>query len=198
MFDRFFEADTLFGARFAHLIDKVFQKFARDLSKFHSYRRPIKAARRDLEGSMKRDLDRALHALPLGSMPNLVLPPALLEADSNDKISPREGNKPSQDKKKRKDKPAKNPHPVADWALPKGKPYGSFFNPRSEKLRENTQNWPRFPHHIETSRERNLCVRYQVEGECKEGCWLSHVDPDSMSDEVKASIKNRLQLIYKQ
>ena len=46
-----------------------------------NYRKPIKAARRHLEGSMKRDLDRALHALPLGSMPNLVLPPALSELE---------------------------------------------------------------------------------------------------------------------
>ena len=85
MFDRFFIADSLFGARFAHLIDKVFQKFCHSLANCRNERRPIRAARGSLERSMHNDLRKALAAIELGSMPNLVLPPALLETESVDK-----------------------------------------------------------------------------------------------------------------
>ena len=202
------EKDKLFPIRFAYLLDLAFQNFVSDLLKFVNERRPIRSAKRaGLRGSMQRGIDSALGGFRHGSVPNLVLPAVLTSQGHADSLDDTGGGKPSAietTEKTTETNPTEtnptwwttNPGVVKEWKLPSGKQYGNFFNPRDEKLRENTNEWPAFQHHKYSGRHRPMCVKFQSTGKCKSSCALSHVKPDKINRKTRDEITVRFQAIY--
>ena len=194
--------DKLFPVKFAYLLDKTFQNFVSDLGRFSGRTRPIREARRsDLSGSMQRGIDVALGGFKYGALPNLVLPSALTSTETQRKSEGDEDGKPAAigaTDPTASGNPAwwvTNPNPVKEWGLPKGRQYPNFFNPRDEKLKDNTSGWPSFPHHKLKS-SRSLCVKYQCTGKCRAGCQLAHVKPSQIDRKLHDEITVKFQAIY--
>jgi hypothetical protein len=75
---------------------------------------------------------------------------------------------------------------VPTWGLPEGSKFKDFFDPGSTKGRLNLARLPRAAHHNPKIKlKRNLCARFQSEGECKPGCNLAHVLPSKMDEDTK-------------
>jgi hypothetical protein len=72
IFGRFFRGDPLFGARYAQLLDKVTQAFAKDLSSYGHHSHPIRAARCRLSHFVEDKIDDCMRGFRIGVTPNLV------------------------------------------------------------------------------------------------------------------------------
>ena len=115
-----------------------------------------------------------------------------------------EKEKSKADKKEKKEKAeggseawwTKNPSTESAWKVPDGKSYGDYFNPSKPETKENSVGWPKVPHHKDPSKERYLCLKYQVKGACNAGCRLSHVIPSKLGGDVKAEVDARIKSIY--
>jgi hypothetical protein len=206
MFDRFFREDPLFGARFAHLLDKSFQNFATRLQRYHKRSSPIRSARRQLEFLMEDELGKILSSSHLGISPRIVLPPELLI--STDPVDETDGRDESPSSPKNPKKPkalvvddapswhVTNEHPVSKWVLTDGKKFPAYFDSKDPKTKDNLLGWPKFPHHSQANVTRAMCVKYQTLGRCRKACNLTHVDPDKMTSEVRAKCDARFAKIY--
>jgi hypothetical protein len=85
MFGHFFREDPLFGARYAQLLDKVVQAFAKDLSGYGQCSHPIRATRCHLSHFVKDEINDCMRWFRMGVTPNLVvLPPELIMASKRD------------------------------------------------------------------------------------------------------------------
>jgi hypothetical protein len=206
MFERFFREDPLFGARFAHLLDKSFQNFASRLQTYHDRSDPVRSARRRLEYLMEDELGQVLKTSHLGITPRTVLPAELLLA-KEEEVEGGEWNPPlaaatSQKKPKAKvleDGPswhAVNPNPTKTWALPNNKKFPDYFASKDDNTKVNLADWPHFPHHAQTDLKRQMCVKYQVLGKCRKACYLAHIEPDKMTADARNKCNDRFKAIY--
>jgi hypothetical protein len=82
------------------------------------------------------------------------------------------------------------------WCIPAGKQFKEFFDSKDPKTKLNTKGWPEFRHH-KSGAQRPMCRRYQTVGKCHGQCYLAHMDPMTVPDDVKASITDKLALIFK-
>jgi hypothetical protein len=195
--------DKLLPVKFAYLLDKAFQNFVGDFSKYCNRGNPIRAARRegDLQYSMKDGIDLALGGFRHGSLPNLALPASLTAPGARGALDSDEDTKPAAVDTSGSPPSGNpgwwttNPSPVKEWCIPVGKQYHHFFNPRDDELKGNTSGWPDFPHH-KMKGLRPLCVKYQTTGKCRVGCNMSHVKPSSIGKKPQDEITVRLQAIY--
>jgi hypothetical protein len=206
MFERFFREDPLFGARFAHLLDKSFQNFASRLQSYHNRSEPVRAARRKLEYLMEDELGQILKSSHLGITPRTVLPAELLMAKESEGDNGEEAQIPQATASTKKPKakvldegPAwhsANPHPVKSWGLPNGKTFPEFYATKDDATKVNLADWPKFHHHVQTGTSRQMCVKYQVLGKCRKACYLSHIDPDKMTSVTRSKCDERFKTIY--
>jgi hypothetical protein len=158
--------DKLFVARFLHFLDIVFNSFCDDLAEYHTRDSPISAARRQLRGRMKDDIDRVMRDIHIGITPNLPLP-SILEnegrPDQHREASP--GPARQRDMADESKKPpawwTKNPEPVEAWQLPSDKAMKDLFTTFGAKGKENLKRFPHLRHHDPAvSGKKSLCVKY--------------------------------------
>jgi hypothetical protein len=77
-----FKADPLFGAKVGYRIDTIFQAFCLELTRFSDERYPMEEARHGLRGYMEDEISDLVKEVRRGSVPNMILPSALLESKS--------------------------------------------------------------------------------------------------------------------
>jgi hypothetical protein len=206
LFKSFLSTDPLFAVKFAYLLDRVFQNFVDRLGDFYRDRRPIRNARRLLENSQRKAIERAMIGYEVSAPPRLFLPNSLrLEAvETKNRPEPADGGSKikkkaptdSVDRSPAPDWWTKNPNTVQDWRLPNGKTYTDFFDSRVPEKKVNTTDWPKFPHHKTPSKLKGLCLKYQSKGACTTMCYMSHVDPDKMNNETRKIVDDRFKQVY--
>jgi hypothetical protein len=207
LFKNFIADDPLFAVKFAYLLDRVFQNFVDRLGDFYTDRKPIRRARRMLEYSQKKAIERAMMGFEVSATPRLFLPNSLRPEATDDKHRKEneDGGGKSNKKKAasetqdRSTAPAwwtKNPNAVQAWRLPEGKTYPDYFDTRVPEKKVNTSDWPKFPHHKTPSKIKGLCLKYQSKGSCTAICYMSHVDPAKMDEETRKTIDDRFKQVY--
>jgi hypothetical protein len=206
------QMDPLFPVKFAYLLDRSFQNFVKDLGDFYDRERPIRRARKKLEGQQKRDIEAAMSGFKTGSLSQLFLPRSLQSETNQGKSNPQPpapeggtGGKPKagrgSDSQKEKSVPeawwTANPNPVPGWKIPEGKGFGDFFNSRDAATKPNTMLWPKFKHHDpKKTKKAFLCLKYQCLGECGARCYMAHLDPEKMEEGERKTVDERFKAIY--
>jgi hypothetical protein len=208
-----FQADKLMMVKVLHFLDRVFQEFVSDLSRFSEQTDPLRSAAASLRGRQRNTVLTMLGPLKYGVKPTISLPPGLLHAQGMtggpnqnqslpglDMGTEQEGNErgrggatdvPPPRMKQISNMPAR-------WKLPRGKIFGDFFNPRVEGLEGNLSGWP-LATHDRSGVQKPICVRLMVSGKCpKENCIHAHVKPSTLSQSAIDSISTRLAEIYQQ
>lgn len=202
------EKDEMFMARYLALLDTAFQNFASKLGTYHEYRDPIDAARDQLRKRMEKDIERIMRDIDYDVFPRLSLPPRLTEQDPSGtgskklktKDRPQPGNNRNSDEPDPAEAPLwwkKNPTPETEWAIPAGKSFRDFFDTTTATGRANLARMPKAKHHSNKVRlRRNICARYQCEGECKASCNLAHTPPSKMSDDITQEVREAFRIAY--
>jgi hypothetical protein len=197
LFKNFLGRDPLFGVKFAYLLDRVFQNFVNKLRNFYSDERPIQRSQRRLKHYQRDSIDRALMEYNVSSIPNLYLHSSLTVQAPEDKPPASERKTRGDDREKDPAWWSRNPNSVPSWGIPAGKKYAEFYDLRDPALKENTLEWPKFPHHkTPRSKTKPLCVRYQAVGQCNAKCFMAHVDPAQVEASVKTSLNTRFRSVY--
>lgn len=93
--------------------------------------------------------------------------------------------------KKKKSSAGVNRNVEPSWKLPSGKTFTDYFLPKSENLK----GWPTFPN-PDGGGKNYLCIKFQVEGRCRDGCSLAHPDPKKMAKETHSEISSKFAAIY--
>jgi hypothetical protein len=187
--------DKMFVARFLHFLDVVFNNFCNDLAEYHTRSSPIDSARRKLRGRMKDDIDRVMRDIPHGITPNLPLPSILeregrLEPDKDDSPAPSKHKPQGEEDKKLPAWWSKNPEVVAAWESPDhDKDMKNLFTSFSPNGKDDIKRFPHVRHHNPTvGGKKPLCIKYQCRGKCWVGCPQAHVQPASMTEDVRAKV----------
>jgi hypothetical protein len=211
-FDRMFEEDKLFGAKFVYQVDKIFQEFCRSLSDYANEQDPIRSARHRLRDSMEEEVDDLLKDIRKERITQFILPPALSQTSPSSGHTPEPGapHRGGDDTPRHQDKSAGkgddmanapawwqvNPNPKEAWCIPPGKMYKDFFDTTNPETRENRTGWPRVKHHRYPSSLKPLCIKYQALKRCKKICPMAHIDPAKLGDDAKGKIQQKFQAIY--
>ena len=197
--------DCLFPVKFAYLLDRVFQNFVDELGSFYEDENPIARAKGKLKNYQVSAINNAMMGFETRCAPRLFLPGSLQGEAAGGGPKKNDGKEKSKSEKKQKQEKeeesaepwwSKNPSVVDGWKLPEGKAYGDFFNPTKPAIKANSVGWPKFPHHTDPSKERFLCIKYQVKGSCSAKCRLSHVIPTKMEGATKTAVDTRLRGIF--
>jgi hypothetical protein len=210
LFKNFLQDDALFAVKFAYLLDRVFQNFVNRLGDFYKDREPIRKARRALEASQTRGIERALVGYEVSNAPRLFLPNSLRKTFSDppdDKHQEKGGGggggghpgKSEEPPKEKAPNPkfwTKNQNPVSAWRLPAGKTFPDYFSSQTAEKKANTVDWPKVPHHKHPKKLKFLCVKYQSTGSCSASCFMSHIDPQNIEGDVRKTIDDRFKLIF--
>jgi hypothetical protein len=72
-----FQTDKLMGVKILHFLDRVFQEFASDLSRFTSDENTLRAAAPSMRGRQRGTVLMALGNMRYGLKPTIALPPGL-------------------------------------------------------------------------------------------------------------------------
>lgn len=153
-------------------------------------------------GYLTRRADVLIQELEEHKPPSIIIPACLLtpsskriQERSTNEAEPHSSDQPTGDKGSAKaprdpQVPAKNPEVEPAWSLPSGKSFDKFF-PRNSP---NLGGWPKLkdPRH---SNERNMCVRYQVLGQCKSRCPLAHLEKSKMSSKEEVEVSTRFRKV---
>jgi hypothetical protein len=86
-----FQADKLMGIRILHFLDRVFQEFASDLSRFYEDENPIRSAAPSLRGRQRNTVMQVLGTLRYGIKPMISLPPGLTKNSGGSREKSTEG-----------------------------------------------------------------------------------------------------------
>jgi hypothetical protein len=73
-----FKADKLMGVKVLHFLDRVFEEFATDLSRYVGQENPLRAASASLKGCQRSTVMMTLGSLRYGAKPTISLPPGLV------------------------------------------------------------------------------------------------------------------------
>ena len=178
-----------------YFLDRVFQRFLDKLVQHVHNKHPLRSAAKELKGFQKEEVDRVFANMGSGVFPNIPLPmslsggaPPMLPPISRPGGSPPNfGNNTKTD--------GVNRGAVLAWAIPSGKKFNDFFDPR--KFPDNLKGWPKLDHHASGTKQM-LCLKFQVHGKCQAPrCNLSHVDPRQLDRDVYDKVAARLLAIYK-
>ena len=197
MFAEMFIAVPNFGAQFLYSVDRALQFFftkvqeVRDVSDLSEWEKDYPESKAiELMDGIRESRAPSTVVLPscLRNPEADSSPPSLIQEGfgKRESGSGEAGSTPS--KKKRKAGPNKNVEPT--WKLPPGKKYGDYFLPKSDNLR----GWPTFAN--ADGIKKHLCIKFQTEGRCRDGCTLAHPDPKSMSKEIHSEVSARFAKVY--
>jgi hypothetical protein len=208
-FERMFKADPLFGAKVGYRIDTIFQTFCLELTKFADERYPIEEARHDLKGYMEDEISDLVKEVRRGTVPSMILPPALSQSDPYDEVDEgkdsRKGKNPKGGAGTGKPDPKKyptwfgtNPEPIEAWGLPTGKKFSDFFDTQNPEHKGNLEGWPKLPHHFQKDTVRPMCLHYQAQKRCKKGakCYMAHANPVMMDAVPKKIAGEKFKEVY--
>jgi hypothetical protein len=86
---------------------------------------------------------------------------------------------------------------VSAWQLPNGTKYLDLFNAKMPGLK----GWPvLLDNRISKKQSRThrapMCVRFQVVGQCKQGCSLAHISASDMPAEARSKADALFQAVY--
>jgi hypothetical protein len=188
-----------FCAKFAFVLDGVFQGFLNKLGQFHGKRNAISQAGRTLRGFQTEAILRTMGGFTWGSIPDLCMPAGLTERPEaqddrrGNQATPKAAAKPAVAVKQ--EWWATNPSPESSWQIPAGKTYNDIFNGRDPILKKNLAGWPELKHHSQ-GRKKPLCIRYQSVGKCAATCTLSHQPPNQMPPSAKLATAKRFAEVY--
>ena len=190
--------DPTLAASLLWFLDCVFQQFLTHLTSFAID--PASALQRAQAASLHtlqvRDIDHRLDPLRLHILPQLSSLPGLLTSDRPRDRTPRTAQPAAPPASTQKTWWSTNPGPNPKWAIPAGKTYADYFNPRNEQCRPNLSDWPHIPHH-RTKDAQPICLRYQIQGHCNPNCPKAHLPPRHLSRDVTNQLTQRLAAIYK-
>jgi len=194
MFAEMFDAVPNFGAQFLYSVDRALQFF---FTKVQEAEDVLDLSDWEVDYPETKAIE-LMDGIRESRAPSTVILPACLRDSRADSPTPSlvqegfgkrsEGTDSNPSKKKRKAGPNKNVEPT--WKLPPGKKYGDYFLPKSENLR----GWPTFAN--ADGVKKHLCIKFQTEGRCRDGCTLAHPDPKSMSKEVHSQVSARFTKVY--
>jgi len=191
--------DSLFPTKFLYLLDCVFQNFCSKMTRYSTYKDPLREARRDdMDRYVRKELDSALSDFErTGSTLNLQLPMILQPKKG---ISPKaKVTNPNEEKgspvRKEKEEPwhRENPDKVAEWQLPADKKFGDYF----KRGGANVKKLPKLHHHS-SGNVVPLCLHYQLRGTCSKGkaCRMAHVPRSRMSQDDYEKVDQGFKAIY--
>ena len=164
---------------------------------------------------VRESVEKVFGSLHLGALPRQALPSLFLQSVTNETQGPSQQGQPGQRDNRRGgasgqrenrrgpdgnngDDPAwfreATERPPAGIAIPTGKTFQELF---ANANVANAQNWPRARHHS-TGMDQRLCIRYLTTGQCTRGgsCRLTHTTFSRLSDDLKRTVRERLQGIY--
>jgi hypothetical protein len=201
LFKNFLEPDQhLFAAKFADLLDRVFQNFVDKLGNFYDERKSIRRAQRSLEHSQTQAIEKAMIGYEVSAIPRLFLPSSLCSepkggtegkerSSRKSKAAPANRNEPPVGK-------STNPNIVQAWTLPEGKDYRDYFDSRNPEGKENAAGWPKFAHQKNPERMKGLCLKCQTNGKCVANCCMAHVDLETMDSTKRKTMDDRFKALF--
>jgi hypothetical protein len=179
------------------LLDRVFQNFVNEHGNFYSDKRPIHRSQSRLKHLQIDSMNPALMGYNVSSIPNLYLPSSLTAQAAHDAKTPAtEHRATGENQEKDPSWWSQNLNPVRSWGIPEGKKYAEFYDAHNSALKENTIDWPKFPHHKTPTKTKTLCIRYQTVGQCNAKCFMAHVDPAQIESFLTSSFNTRFGSIY--
>jgi hypothetical protein len=141
-FRAIFQADSLMGVKILHFLDRVFQEFASDLSRFADQEDPLRAAASSLRGRQRNTVITTLGSLKYGVKPTISLPPGLLQGQGREGGTSHERERPRDQEgtpggarggaAEGESTRLKSITLPIGWRLPRGKNFRDFFNPRTK------------------------------------------------------------------
>jgi hypothetical protein len=187
-----------FALKFLLTLDRAIQSF---LQKLQRIRRPDQA-RGELRNYLENKAHTMLQDLEDNIPPRIIVPASLIKPNSGQtKGAPSRGREdrtdPPKDPAKTKPKekaaqlPAQNTDIQKNWQIPTGRDYREFF-PRDSP---NLDGWPRLPDPRNRG-PKKMCVKFQVNGTCSQGCYLSHQPRVEMDPQDKKTIDEKFAKIY--
>ena len=202
-----FKSEAEFGAKFCYSLDRHLQTFFDKVTRWGD-----DIAEEGQPRYLAAKAEELLEKLEDGQGLNVVLPVSL-RASKTDPSAPSrkrpagEGSKPDTDKpKKARAEDTTVPDPtaahhntelVAEWQLPSGTKYVDLFSTKMPGLK----GWPvlldtRISKKQNRTHKAPMCVRFQVVGQCKQGCSLAHVQASAMPTEARSKANALFKAVY--
>ena len=86
---------------------------------------------------------------------------------------------------------------VSEWKLPTGVKFLDLFNAKMPGFK----GWPvltdtRISKKQSWNNKAPMCVKYQVSGQCKQGCSLAHVSARDLPDKARSKVNALFKAVY--
>lgn len=200
-----FNSEPEFGAKFCYTLDRHLQTFLDKMTRWEDL--AVDGQPRYLANKAEELLER----LEDGQGLNVVLPVALRAARSEAPTKKRSGTttpiNPDRPKKAKTDQSDGTTDPQAahtnhelvdEWKLPSGTKYLDVFDAKMPGLK----GWPvlldtRITKKQSRTHKAPMCVRFQVAGQCKQGCSLAHVAASAMPDDARSKANALFKAVYR-
>ena len=200
-----FRTEAEFGAKFCYSLDRHLQTFFDRVTRWGD-----EIAEEGQPRYLVSKADALLEMLEDGQGLNVVLPVALRASKSNPEAATKKRTladpKQTDTSKRTKVDAAGDPDAnavhsnsdiVAAWQLPSGTKYLDLFNAKMPGLK----GWPvlldsRISKKQSRTHKAPMCVRFQVIGQCKQGCSLAHVTATDMPSEARSKADALFQAVY--
>ena len=201
-----FSSEAEFGAKFCYSLDRHLQTFFDKVTRWGD-----DIAEEGQPRYLVAKADALLEMLEDGQGLNVVLPIALRtsKADSGTATKKRtltEAKKTDKPRKAKADSGEGEPDAsavhanseiVSAWQLPNGTKYLDLFNAKMPGLK----GWPvlldtRISKKQSRTHRAPMCVRFQVAGQCKQGCSLAHITASDMPAEARSKADALFQAVY--
>ena len=226
LFERESEKDKMFLFNYLYLLDRIFQRFCREIRECNQEQDPVLTLKEYLRGDrwMKAMIDQAMEPLVIYGKELGLRPPIKLQERSSlsglidmSQIGKGNPNKRPADnhdgggkaggKAARRRVGAGEAHHdwwyelssdecAREWAIPHGKKFGDFFGPHKK---DNVVGLPYVQHH-KTKRPAPICLKYQLGNgvKCKRGaeCALAHIRPKDLSSDDYQQITEHLKKVF--
>ena len=196
-----FKTEKDFGAKFCYTLDRSLQIFLDRATRWT-----------DMEADgepnyLRSKAEYLLERLEDGRALSVILPNALLSANTTKKrevkgVIPTEGAKKAKSSSP-KDAPApaapskhSNDDTQSNWMIPSGKTYNTLFGATMASLK----GWPYFTDNRLAKKGRSqrapMCIRFQAMGECTQACTLAHLRASDMPDTERRAVEKRVLELY--
>jgi hypothetical protein len=226
LFEREAEKDKMFLFNYLYLLDRMFQRFCREIRECHQEQDPVITLKDILKGDrwMKGMIDQAMEPLviygkELGLRPPLKLQDrsalsGLIDMSQTGRVNPNKrpaenhdgGGKAGGKAARRRVGAGEANHDwwyelssdecVREWAIPHGRKFGDYFGPHKK---DNVVGLPYVQHH-KTKRPAPICLKYQLGNgvKCRRGadCALAHIRPKDLSSDDFQQITDHLKKVF--
>ena len=226
LFERESEKDKMFLFNYLYLLDRVFQRFCREIRECNQEDDPVLALKEMIRGDrwMKEMINQALEPLLIYGKELGLRPPIKLQERSHlsglidmsqlgkggaykRPAENQEGGAKAVGRMAKRRVAGGEAYPdwwfeltpaecVKEWAIPQGKKFGDYFGPHKK---DNVVGLPYVQHH-KTKRPAPICLKYQLGNnvKCKRGadCALAHIRPRDLSSDDYQQISEHLRKVF--